>query len=203
MADGDTALVLTLSPDACRYFMLVVALHAQSHSQSYTVAAHVSERIIVRVTSGHVCLPPTAIISLVNVTHYPGLLYTVASTYDLTIQTTLLTLSFCEKNRVTCIFYMSHIHTYESVHHIFHLCMSFVLELVLFVEKSPHISNWFISHCQSSCSFSPTSMMTSHVTESQLSQPGIHMMLYLLYLASTKQSGLVSILCCSRFLLMF
>lgn len=51
-----------------RYFMLVVALHAQSHSQSYTVAAHVSERIIVRVTSGHVCLPPTTIISLVNVT---------------------------------------------------------------------------------------------------------------------------------------
>lgn len=32
-----------------RYFMLVVALHAQSHSQSYTVAAHSSERIIVRV----------------------------------------------------------------------------------------------------------------------------------------------------------
>lgn len=50
-----------------RYFMLVVALHAQSHSQSYTVAAQVSERIIVRVTSGHVCLPPTTIISLVNV----------------------------------------------------------------------------------------------------------------------------------------
>lgn len=45
-----------------RYFMLVVALHAQSHSQSYTVAAQVSERIIVRVTSGHVCLPPTTII---------------------------------------------------------------------------------------------------------------------------------------------
>lgn len=51
----------------CRYFMLVVALHAQSHSQSYTVAAQASERIIVRVTSGHVCLPPTTIISLVNV----------------------------------------------------------------------------------------------------------------------------------------
>lgn len=34
-----------------RYFMLVVALQAQSHSQSYTVAAQVSERIIVRVTS--------------------------------------------------------------------------------------------------------------------------------------------------------
>ena len=48
--------------------MLVVALHAQSHSQSYTVAAQASERIIVRVTSGHVCLPPTTIISLVNVT---------------------------------------------------------------------------------------------------------------------------------------
>lgn len=53
-----------------RYFMLVVALHAQSHNQSYTVAAHVSERIIVRVTSGHVCLLPTTIISLVNVTPY-------------------------------------------------------------------------------------------------------------------------------------
>ncbi|XP_030646348.1 myelin regulatory factor [Chanos chanos] len=38
------------NPDQ-RYFMLVVALQAQSHSQSYTVAAHVSERIIVRVTS--------------------------------------------------------------------------------------------------------------------------------------------------------
>ena len=34
-----------------RYFMLVVALQAQSHSQSFTVAAQVSERIIVRVTS--------------------------------------------------------------------------------------------------------------------------------------------------------
>uniref|UniRef100_A0A3B3TQB1 Myelin regulatory factor n=1 Tax=Poecilia latipinna TaxID=48699 RepID=A0A3B3TQB1_9TELE len=33
------------------YFMLVVALHAQSHSQSYTVAAHVSERIIVRASN--------------------------------------------------------------------------------------------------------------------------------------------------------
>ncbi|XP_039989604.1 myelin regulatory factor isoform X2 [Xiphias gladius] len=53
------------NPDQ-RYFMLVVALHAQSHSQSYTVAAHVSERIIVRVTSGHVCLPPTTIISLAS-----------------------------------------------------------------------------------------------------------------------------------------
>lgn len=49
---------------ARRYFMLVVALHAQSHSQSYIVAAHASERIIVRVTSGHVCLPPTTIICL-------------------------------------------------------------------------------------------------------------------------------------------
>ncbi|XP_030222596.1 myelin regulatory factor isoform X3 [Gadus morhua] len=38
------------NPDQ-RYFMLVVALQAQSHSQSYTVAAQVSERIIVRVTS--------------------------------------------------------------------------------------------------------------------------------------------------------
>ncbi|XP_033824437.1 myelin regulatory factor isoform X1 [Periophthalmus magnuspinnatus] len=38
------------NPDQ-RYFMLVVALHAQALSQSYTVAAHVSERIIVRVTS--------------------------------------------------------------------------------------------------------------------------------------------------------
>ncbi|XP_015248159.1 PREDICTED: myelin regulatory factor isoform X4 [Cyprinodon variegatus] len=44
------------NPDQ-RYFMLVVALHAQSHSQSYTVAAHVSERIIVRVTSGHASNP--------------------------------------------------------------------------------------------------------------------------------------------------
>lgn len=44
--------------------MLVVALHAQSHSQSYIVAAQASERIIVRVTSGHVCLPPTTIICL-------------------------------------------------------------------------------------------------------------------------------------------
>ena len=31
--------------------MLVVALQAQSHSQSYTLAAQVSERIIVRVTA--------------------------------------------------------------------------------------------------------------------------------------------------------
>uniref|UniRef100_A0AAV2L6A6 Myelin regulatory factor n=1 Tax=Knipowitschia caucasica TaxID=637954 RepID=A0AAV2L6A6_KNICA len=38
------------NPDQ-RYFMLVVALHAQALSQSYTVAAQVSERIIVRVTS--------------------------------------------------------------------------------------------------------------------------------------------------------
>eukprot|EP00064_Thunnus_orientalis_P003414 superscaffoldBa00000277_g3423 len=38
------------NPDQ-RYFMLVVALHAQSHSQSYTVAAHVSERIIVRASN--------------------------------------------------------------------------------------------------------------------------------------------------------
>ncbi|XP_072528449.1 myelin regulatory factor isoform X6 [Salminus brasiliensis] len=38
------------NPDQ-RYFMLVVALQAQSHSQSYTVAAQVSERIIVRVTA--------------------------------------------------------------------------------------------------------------------------------------------------------
>ncbi|XP_028286601.1 myelin regulatory factor isoform X5 [Parambassis ranga] len=44
------------NPDQ-RYFMLVVALHAQSHSQSYTVAAQVSERIIVRVTSGHASNP--------------------------------------------------------------------------------------------------------------------------------------------------
>ncbi|KAM8861620.1 myelin regulatory factor isoform 1-T1 [Synchiropus picturatus] len=44
------------NPDQ-RYFMLVVALHAQSHSQSYTVAAHASERIIVRVTSGHASNP--------------------------------------------------------------------------------------------------------------------------------------------------
>ncbi|XP_069018514.1 myelin regulatory factor isoform X3 [Embiotoca jacksoni] len=44
------------NPDQ-RYFMLVVALHAQSHSQTYTVAAQVSERIIVRVTSGHASNP--------------------------------------------------------------------------------------------------------------------------------------------------
>ncbi|XP_030281600.1 myelin regulatory factor isoform X3 [Sparus aurata] len=44
------------NPDQ-RYFMLVVALHAQSHSQSYTVAAQASERIIVRVTSGHASNP--------------------------------------------------------------------------------------------------------------------------------------------------
>ncbi|XP_057693648.1 myelin regulatory factor isoform X4 [Corythoichthys intestinalis] len=44
------------NPDQ-RYFMLVVALHAQSHSQTYTVAAHVSERIIVRVTSSHASNP--------------------------------------------------------------------------------------------------------------------------------------------------
>ncbi|MED6285817.1 hypothetical protein CHARACLAT_033074 [Characodon lateralis] len=59
------------NPDQ-RYFMLVVALHAQSHSQSYTVAAHVSERIIVRVTSGHVCFLLTAIISRVNVKLFYG-----------------------------------------------------------------------------------------------------------------------------------
>ncbi|KAK7922057.1 hypothetical protein WMY93_008959 [Mugilogobius chulae] len=38
------------NPDQ-RYFMLVVALHAQALSQSYTVAAHVSERIIVRASN--------------------------------------------------------------------------------------------------------------------------------------------------------
>uniref|UniRef100_A0AAR2LUL0 Myelin regulatory factor n=1 Tax=Pygocentrus nattereri TaxID=42514 RepID=A0AAR2LUL0_PYGNA len=38
------------NPDQ-RYFMLVVALQAQSHSQSYTVAAQVSERIIVRASN--------------------------------------------------------------------------------------------------------------------------------------------------------
>ncbi|XP_053498003.1 myelin regulatory factor isoform X1 [Ictalurus furcatus] len=38
------------NPDQ-RYFMLVVALQAQSHTQSHTVAAQVSERIIVRVTA--------------------------------------------------------------------------------------------------------------------------------------------------------
>ncbi|XP_052400215.1 myelin regulatory factor isoform X3 [Carassius gibelio] len=38
------------NPDQ-RYFMLVVALQAHCHSQSYTVAAQVSERIIVRVTA--------------------------------------------------------------------------------------------------------------------------------------------------------
>ncbi|XP_075946040.1 myelin regulatory factor [Anarhichas minor] len=44
------------NPDQ-RYFMLVVALQVQSHSQSYTVAAQASERIIVRVTSGHASNP--------------------------------------------------------------------------------------------------------------------------------------------------
>ncbi|XP_068615612.1 myelin regulatory factor-like [Brachionichthys hirsutus] len=44
------------NPDQ-RYFMLVVALQAQSHSQSYTVAAQASERIIVRVTSSHASNP--------------------------------------------------------------------------------------------------------------------------------------------------
>ncbi|XP_056595499.1 myelin regulatory factor isoform X1 [Triplophysa dalaica] len=38
------------NPDQ-RYFMLVVALQAQSHSQSFTLAAQASERIIVRVTA--------------------------------------------------------------------------------------------------------------------------------------------------------
>ncbi|KAB5565894.1 hypothetical protein PHYPO_G00246750 [Pangasianodon hypophthalmus] len=38
------------NPDQ-RYFMLVVALQAQSHSQSHTVAAQVSERIIVRASN--------------------------------------------------------------------------------------------------------------------------------------------------------
>lgn len=38
------------NPDQ-RYFMLVVALQAQAHTQSYTVAAHVSERIIVRASN--------------------------------------------------------------------------------------------------------------------------------------------------------
>ncbi|CAK6961461.1 myelin regulatory factor [Scomber scombrus] len=38
------------NPDQ-RYFMLVVALHAQSHSQTYTVAAQASERIIVRASN--------------------------------------------------------------------------------------------------------------------------------------------------------
>ncbi|XP_051979092.1 myelin regulatory factor-like isoform X3 [Xyrauchen texanus] len=38
------------NPDQ-RYFMLVVALQAHCHGQSFTVAAHVSERIIVRVTA--------------------------------------------------------------------------------------------------------------------------------------------------------
>uniref|UniRef100_A0A671KN55 Myelin regulatory factor n=1 Tax=Sinocyclocheilus anshuiensis TaxID=1608454 RepID=A0A671KN55_9TELE len=38
------------NPDQ-RYFMLVVALQAQCHSQSFTVAAHVSERIIVRASN--------------------------------------------------------------------------------------------------------------------------------------------------------
>ncbi|KAM6960495.1 myelin regulatory factor isoform 2-T2 [Aplochiton taeniatus] len=38
------------NPDQ-RYFMLVVALQAQSHSQSYTLAAQVSERIIVRASN--------------------------------------------------------------------------------------------------------------------------------------------------------
>ncbi|KAF7654222.1 hypothetical protein LDENG_00072260 [Lucifuga dentata] len=38
------------NPDQ-RYFMLVVALQAQSHNQSYTLAAQVSERIIVRASN--------------------------------------------------------------------------------------------------------------------------------------------------------
>ncbi|XP_031420495.1 myelin regulatory factor isoform X3 [Clupea harengus] len=38
------------NPDQ-RYFMLVVALQAHAHSQTFTLAAQVSERIIVRVTS--------------------------------------------------------------------------------------------------------------------------------------------------------
>ncbi|XP_062246655.1 myelin regulatory factor isoform X2 [Platichthys flesus] len=38
------------NPDQ-RYFMLVVALNAQSHSQTYTVAAQASERIIVRASN--------------------------------------------------------------------------------------------------------------------------------------------------------
>ncbi|XP_055780266.1 myelin regulatory factor-like isoform X7 [Salvelinus fontinalis] len=38
------------NPDQ-RYFMLVVALQAQAHSQSFTVAAQVSERIIVRASN--------------------------------------------------------------------------------------------------------------------------------------------------------
>ncbi|XP_076863110.1 myelin regulatory factor isoform X2 [Brachyhypopomus gauderio] len=38
------------NPDQ-RYFMLVVALQAQSHSQSFTLAAQVSERIIVRASN--------------------------------------------------------------------------------------------------------------------------------------------------------
>lgn len=33
-----------------RYFMLVVALQAHSQNQNYTLAAHISERIIVRVS---------------------------------------------------------------------------------------------------------------------------------------------------------
>lgn len=42
--------------------MLVVALQAQCHSQSFTLAAHVSERIIVRVTAVSlvVCVRPTS-----------------------------------------------------------------------------------------------------------------------------------------------
>lgn len=38
---------------APRYFMLVVALQAHAQNQNYTLAAQISERIIVRVRSPH------------------------------------------------------------------------------------------------------------------------------------------------------
>lgn len=77
-----------------RYFMLVVALHAQSHSQSYTVAAHVSERIIVRVTSGHVCFLLTAIISHMNVKPFLLICCSVLSNLLLYIPLTCVNVTF-------------------------------------------------------------------------------------------------------------
>lgn len=37
-----------------RYFMLVVALQAHAQNQNYTLAAQISERIIVRVRLSHI-----------------------------------------------------------------------------------------------------------------------------------------------------
>lgn len=41
-----------------RYFMLVVALQAHAQNQNYTLAAHISERIIVRVNPCPLPLSP-------------------------------------------------------------------------------------------------------------------------------------------------